>query len=107
AQAAGGVHGFVLGSELLGLTRVRGTAGYPMVDGLAGLAGEVGTLLPSATLTYAADWTEYGAHVRNGGQDVTFPLDRLWASPAIGAIGIDFYPPLSDWRDTSEHADTI
>ena len=25
---------------------------------------------------------------------------------AIGAIGIDFYPPLSDWRDTSDHADT-
>ncbi len=105
AQAAGGVHGFVLGSELLGLTRVRGTAGYPMVDGLVGLAGEVATLLPSATLTYAADWTEYGAHVRNGGLDVSFPLDPLWASAAIGAIGIDFYPPLSDWRDTSDHAD--
>ncbi|MFA6964820.1 glycoside hydrolase/phage tail family protein [Bosea sp. (in: a-proteobacteria)] len=106
AQAAGGVHGFVLGSELLGLTRVRGMAGYPMVDGLVGLAEEVATLLPSATLTYAADWTEYGAHVRNAGQDVTFPLDPLWASPAIGAIGIDFYPPLSDWRDISDHADT-
>lgn len=36
---------------------------------------------------------------------MTFPLDPLWASPAIGAIGIDFYPPLSDWRDTSDHAD--
>ncbi|KPH80581.1 baseplate multidomain protein megatron [Bosea vaviloviae] len=106
AQAAGGVDGFVLGSELLGLTRVRGMAGYPMVDGLVGLAAEVATLLPAATLTYAADWTEYGAHVRNGGQDVTFPLDPLWASPAIGAIGIDFYPPLSDWRDTSDHTDT-
>jgi hypothetical protein len=106
AQAAGGVSGFVLGSELPGLTRVRGAAGYPMVDGLVDLAAEVATLLPSATLTYAADWTEYGAHVRNGGQDVTFSLDPLWASPAIGAIGIDFYPPLSDWRDTTDHADT-
>ncbi|HEV7259710.1 MAG TPA: glycoside hydrolase/phage tail family protein [Bosea sp. (in: a-proteobacteria)] len=106
AQAAGGVSGFVLGSEMPGLTRVRGAVGYPMVDGLVGLAGEVATLLPSATLTYAADWTEYGAHVRNGGQDIAFPLDPLWASPAIGAIGIDFYPPLSDWRDTSDHADT-
>ncbi|PTM38727.1 glycoside hydrolase/phage tail family protein [Bosea sp. 124] len=105
AQVAGGVSGFVLGSELPGLTRVRGAAGYPMVDGLVSLAGEVGTLLPSATLTYAADWTEYGAHTRNGGQDVAFPLDPLWASPTIGAIGIDFYPPLSDWRDTSDHAD--
>ncbi len=106
AQAAGGVAGFVMGSELPGLTRVRGGAGYPMVDGLVDLAAEVATLLPSATLTYAADWTEYGAHVRNGGQDIAFPLDPLWASPAIGAIGIDFYPPLSDWRDTTDHADT-
>jgi hypothetical protein len=105
AQAVGGVAGFVLGSEMPGLTRVRGAAGYPMVDGLVDLADEVGALLPSATLTYASDWTEYGAHVRNGGQDVAFPLDPLWASPAIGAIGIDFYPPLSDWRDTSDHAD--
>ena len=105
AQAAGGVSGFVLGSEMIGLTRLRGEAGCPMVDGLVDLANEVKALLPSATLTYAADWTEYGAHVRNGGQDVTFPLDPLWASPAIGAIGIDFYPPLSDWRDTGDHAD--
>jgi hypothetical protein len=105
AQIAGGVAGFVLGSEMPGLTRIRGAGGYPMVGGLVGLAGEVATILPSATLTYAADWTEYGAHVRNGGLDVAFPLDPLWASPAIGAIGIDFYPPLSDWRDGADHAD--
>jgi len=105
AQLAGGVDGFVIGSELVGLTQLRGAAGYPMAAALSGLAGEVKALLPAATLTYAADWTEYGAHVRNGGLDVAFPLDPLWASPAIGAIGIDFYPPLSDWRDTAGHAD--
>lgn len=105
AQAAGGVEGFVLGSELVGLTRVRGLSGYPMVEGLVSLAGDVETMLPAAKLTYAADWTEYGAHVRNGGQEISFPLDPLWASPAIDAIGIDFYAPLSDWRDASSHAD--
>ena len=105
AQVAGGVSAFVLGSEMPGLTRIRGAAGYPMVDGLVDLAAEVASILPAATLTYAADWTEYGAHVRNAGDDVTFPLDPLWASPAIGAIGIDYYPPLSDWRDGAAHAD--
>ena len=40
-----------------------------------------------------------------GGQDVGFPLDPLWASPAIDAIGVDYYPPLSDWRDAGDHAD--
>jgi hypothetical protein len=105
AQVAGGVDGFVIGSEMVGLTRLRGAVGYPMVDGLVGLAADVKALLPSAALTYAADWTEYGAHVRDGGQEVTFPLDPLWASPAIDAIGIDFYPPLSDWRDSTDHAD--
>lgn len=105
AQVAGGVSAFVLGSEMPGLTRIRGAAGYPMVDGLVDLAAEVASIMPAATLTYAADWTEYGAHVRNAGDDVTFPLDPLWASPAIGAIGIDYYPPLSDWRDGAAHAD--
>ncbi len=106
AQVAGGVAGFVLGSEMPGLTHVRGTGGYPMVAGLVDLAGQVATILPAATLTYAADWTEYGADARAGGSDVAFPLDPLWASPAIGAIGIDFYPPLSDWRDGAGHADS-
>jgi hypothetical protein len=105
AQAAGGVHGFIIGSEMIGLTHLREASGYPMVDGLVALGQDVRTMLPAASLTYAADWTEYGAHVRNGGQDVSFPLDPLWASSAIDAIGIDWYPPLSDWRDSSDHAD--
>lgn len=107
AKAAGGVAGFIIGSELVGLTRVRSAPGaYPMVDGLVALAAEVRALLPAPTqLTYAADWTEYGAHVRDGGQEVRFPLDPLWASPDIDAIGIDYYAPLTDWRDTPDHAD--
>lgn len=108
AKAAGGVEGFIIGSELVGLTRVRGAAGsYPMVQGLVALAGEVRAILPPpmTKLTYAADWTEYGAHVREGGQEVRFPLDPLWASVHVDAIGIDYYAPLSDWRDTPDHAD--
>jgi len=107
AKAAGGVEGFIIGSELVGLTRVRGAPGYyPMVNGLVALAAEVRAILPPPTkLTYAADWTEYGAHVRDGGQEVRFPLDPLWSSVHIDAIGIDYYAPLSDWRDTPDHAD--
>jgi len=107
AKAAGGVEGFIIGSELVGLTRVRGAPGYyPMVVGLVALAAEVRAILPPPTkLTYAADWTEYGAHVTDGGLEVRFPLDPLWASVHIDAIGIDYYAPLSDWRDTPDHAD--
>ncbi|BCB20570.1 glycoside hydrolase/phage tail family protein [Bosea sp. ANAM02] len=105
AQAAGGVEGFVIGSEMVGLTHLRGAAGYPMVDQLTAIAQDVTTMLPGTVATYAADWTEYGADVREGGDSIDFPLDPLWASPAIGAIGIDFYPPLSDWRDSGSHAD--
>lgn len=90
---------------MVGLTHLRGAAGYPMADHLATIAQDVQLILPATTLTYAADWTEYGADVRNGGQEIDFPLDALWASSAIGAIGIDFYPPLSDWRDAGDHAD--
>jgi hypothetical protein len=105
AQAAGGVEGFVIGSEMVGLTHLRGSTGYPMVGELVAIAQDVKAMLPGSVLTYAADWTEYGADVRDEGETVDFPLDPLWASPAIGAIGIDFYPPLSDWRDSGSHTD--
>ncbi|MDP3547451.1 MAG: glycoside hydrolase/phage tail family protein, partial [Phreatobacter sp.] len=97
AKAAGGVDAFLLGSEMVGLTRLRGASGHPFVDGLVDLAGEARALLPDTILTYAADWTEYGGQAR--GSDLDFPLDPLWASADIGAVGIDWYAPLSDRRD--------
>jgi hypothetical protein len=108
ATAAGGVDAFVVGSELKGLTRIRSASGvYPAVDQLVTLAGEVKAILGSGCIvTYAADWTEYGAHaVDAAAQEVRFPLDPLWASPSIDAVGIDYYAPLSDWRDTHDHLD--
>ncbi len=51
-----------------------------------------------AKITYAADWSEYFGH-QPGDGDAIFHLDPLWAHPAINAIGIDNYMPLSDWRD--------
>jgi hypothetical protein len=107
SQAAGGVDAFIIGSELVSLTRVRSSGSvYPAATQLANLAADVRSLLGSGTkLTYAADWTEYGAHVLNGGLDIRYPLDTLWSHPAVDAVGIDFYPPLSDWRDDPEHLD--
>lgn len=105
AQIAGGVDGFLIGSEFKGLTRVRSAAGvYPFVAALQAIAGDVRAVLGSGTrITYAADWTEYGAYVPPASSTVDFPLDPLWAHPDIDAIGIDNYMPLSDWRDV--HAD--
>ncbi|MTW15178.1 hypothetical protein GJ689_03035 [Rhodoplanes serenus] len=108
ALAAGGVDAFVIGSELIGLTRVRSASGvYPAVTALAALAAEVKAILgPGTRITYAADWTEYGVHVVDAAAtEVRFPLDPLWASPAIDTIGIDWYAPLADWRDTADHLD--
>lgn len=107
AKAAGGVDGFILGSELVGLTHAQAqNATYPAVEQLMDLAADVRSVLGNNTkLTYAADWTEYGADVRTGGADVRFPLDELWASPHVDAVGIDFYPPLTDWREDKQHAD--
>ncbi|QCK86641.1 hypothetical protein E8L99_13170 [Phreatobacter aquaticus] len=100
AKAAGGVDRFIIGSEMIGLTRVRSDVGHPFVEALVAIAADVKVLLPEADLTYAADWTEYGAQVR--GADVDFPLDPLWASDDIAAVGIDWYAPLADRRDTSD-----
>jgi hypothetical protein len=108
AANAGGVDAFIIGSELKALTRVRSASGvYPAVSQLVTLASDVRAILGGDTvITYAADWTEYGAHVVDAmAQEVRFPLDPLWASSDIDAIGIDYYPPLSDWRDTPDHAD--
>jgi hypothetical protein len=102
AAAAGGVDAFLIGSELKALTRVRSASGvYPGVEALVTLAADVKAIFGSGTIvSYGADWTEYGAHVVDeDASEVRFPLDPLWASPAIGAIGIDYYAPLADWRD--------
>ncbi|MFD1746535.1 glycoside hydrolase/phage tail family protein [Rhizobium helianthi] len=103
ARQAGGVQGFIIGSEMRGLTTVRaGANSFPFVEELVRLADDCRARLGAGTrLTYAADWSEYfGYHPQDGTGDVFFHLDPLWASPAIDAIGIDNYMPLSDWRDS-------
>ena len=93
ATTAGGVDAFLIGSELKSLTRVRSASGiYPAVTALAALAADVKAIVGSNTLViYGADWTEYGAHVVDGAaSEVRFPLDVLWASPSIDAIGIEY-----------------
>ncbi len=104
---AGGVDAFLIGSELPGLTRARQASGlYPAAVALAALAGDVKRVLgPAVKVSYAADWTEYGAHVLSGGAEVRFPLDVVWSSPSVDFVGVDFYAPLSDWRDGTEHLD--
>jgi hypothetical protein len=109
AKAAGGVESFVIGSELIGLTRARGAGAVnPAVAALIQVAAEARALLgPAVKLIYGADWTEYGAESRAGGQDVRFPLDPLFADANIAAVAIDWYPPFSDWRDGTAHADAL
>lgn len=108
AAEAGGVHAFLIGSELAALTRVRSSSGvYPAVNALVTLAADVKAMLGAGTVvSYGADWTEYGAHVVDtAAHEVRFPLDSLWASPSIDVIGIDYYAPLADWRDGDNHLD--
>ncbi len=106
---AGGVDGFLIGSELRGLTTLRSSASnYPFVAALQNLASDVKSILPSAKISYAADGTEYFGHQpQDGSNDVYFHLDPLWASASIDFIGIDNYLPLSDWRDGTTHLDMV
>ncbi|MGF1650352.1 MAG: glycoside hydrolase/phage tail family protein [Hyphomicrobiaceae bacterium] len=108
AAAAGGVDGFLIGSELVGLTTVRANnASFPFVAALTDLARDVKSILGTATaVTYGADWSEYfGFQPADGTGDVYFHLDPLWADPAVDAVGIDCYWPLTDWRAGSDHLD--
>ena len=107
AKAAGTGSRFLLGSELVSLTRLRDEEGaFPAVEQLISLAAEVRTILGQGVeISYAADWTEYGAYVPDDGSgDVLFPLDPLWADANTDFIGVDWYAPLSDWRG-GEHLD--
>ena len=108
AADAGGVGAFLIGSELVSLTRVRSASGvYPAVNALVTLAADVKAILGSGTVvSYGANWTEYGTHVvDSSANEVRFPLDALWASSAIDAVGIDYYAPLADWRDDGSELD--
>jgi Gene Transfer Agent (GTA)-like protein/putative tail protein len=105
---AGGVDGFLIGSELRGLTQLRdGEDNFPTVAQLILLLEEVRVLLGGTTkISYAADWSEYfGHHPQDGSSDVYFHLDPLWAHSDVDFVGIDNYMPLADWRDGYGHAD--
>ena len=104
--AAGGVDSFCIGSEMRGLTHLRGPAhSFPAVTALRALAAQVRAILgPGVKIGYAADWSEYFGY-QPGNGDRFFHLDPLWADPNINFIGIDNYMPLSDWRDGRDHAD--
>ncbi|MCW5678041.1 MAG: glycoside hydrolase/phage tail family protein [Xanthobacteraceae bacterium] len=105
---AGGVESFLIGSEYEALTRVRSASGiYPAVDELISLSAEAREILGTeAKLSYAANWSEYGAHVLDvEANEVRFPLDPLWGDDNIDFVGIDYYAPLSDWREGNAHLD--
>ncbi len=104
---AGGVSAFCIGSEMRGLTQIRGAGGsFPAVDAMRQLAADVRTILgPNCKIGYAADWSEYHGYQPAGTGDKLFHLDPLWADTNIDFIGIDNYMPLSDWRDGTDHTD--
>jgi hypothetical protein len=103
--AAGGVESFCIGSEMRGLTQIRGAGNsFPGGAGNAIRLARPTSAVPWARVKigYAADWSEYfGYHPQDGSGDVYFHLDPLWADADIDFIGIDNYMPLSDWRDTA------
>ena len=93
-----------------GVTRMRdGAGGFPFVEGLVSLAAEVRSILgPDCKISYAADWTEYGAYVPgDGSDDVLFPLDAFWGDQTVDFVGVDWYPPAGDWRSGEAHLDAL
>ncbi len=105
---AGGVEAFCIGSEMRGLTQIRGAGGsFIAVQKLRALAAEVRRILgPHTKISYAADWSEYfGYQPQDGTNDRYFHLDPLWADENIDFIGIDNYMPLADWRASEGHLD--
>ncbi|WP_353273651.1 glycoside hydrolase TIM-barrel-like domain-containing protein [Wolbachia endosymbiont (group A) of Agelastica alni] len=86
------VEGFIIGSELVRLTKIRDEQGnYPTVIELVKLAKRIKLQLgKEVTVTYAADWSEYHSY------DGWYNMDELWSSEYIDVVGIDAYFPLTD-----------
>lgn len=105
-KAAGGVDAFCVGSEMRGLTQIRGAGdAFVAVAALRALAADVRAILgPECKISYAADWSEYFGYLSPEGNRY-FHLDPFWADETVDFIGIDNYMPLSDWRDGADHAD--
>jgi len=100
---AGGVDGFLVGTELPGLTRVRSAPGvYPAVTRLKQLAAYVKGAMPTTKVSYACDWSEW---VDDASDGLWFHLDPFWADANVDFCGCDNYLPLSDWRDGTQHLD--
>ena len=101
--AAGGVDGFIVGTELPGITKVRSATGvYPAVSRLQALAAYAKTAMPTTKVGYAADWSEW---VDDASDGYWFHLDPLWADANVDFCGVDNYLPMSDWRDGTQHLD--
>ncbi|WP_374597618.1 glycoside hydrolase/phage tail family protein [Brevundimonas sp.] len=94
-----GADGLLIGSEMRGLTWTRDAGGgFPAVAQFRTLAAECRSIVgPDVAISYAADWSEYFG--RQTGGEVRFHLDPLWADVSIDYVGIDWYPPLGDWRE--------
>jgi hypothetical protein len=107
-EQAGGVDAFAVGSEMVGLNRIRDAGGdYPAVPFWRQIAAEATARLGSGCrVTYAADWSEYRYHDRGDG-NVDFPLDPLWADPNVDFVGIDAYFPVTDEARATTDKDII
>ncbi len=107
-EQAGGVDAFAVGSEMVGLNRIRDAGGsYPAIAFWRQIAAETKARLGAGCrVTYAADWSEYRYHDRGGG-NVDFPLDPLWADPNVDFVGIDAYFPVTDEARATTDKDAI
>jgi hypothetical protein len=66
------------------------------IEGMIDLAEWSKNKVPSADVTYAANWGAY----RSGGDYV---LDRLWSHPALTKVGIECYFPLTREHTNEEN----
>jgi len=63
----------------------------------SGRAAEAVNGWEDRVVDWDSDWSEYFGRQTRG--EAVFHLDPLWADPNIDHVSIDWYPPLSDWRE--------
>ena len=100
----GGVDAFLLSSGLEGITKSSSGGGFhPCVDEMVDIASEVKKILPQSKISYGANQSEYNGYPH--GRNYYFHLDDFWASPNVDFVGVQYFMPLSDWRDNLPNRD--
>ena len=94
-----GADGVLIGSELVGLTRAMDGGGYPAVERVVCAGGGCAGDCRAGCRGQLCGGLDGVWRACGGRRCRAFRLMRCGRMQAISYVGLDWYPPMADWRD--------